>query len=213
MLLAQERDLLVLYGKKLVTHGLTKGTGGNLSIFNRKEQLVAITPSAIDYREAEPEDITVLAVDRKEIIEGSLKVSSELDMHMLLYKKRDDLSAIVHTHSAYATTLACLHWDIPPVHYLVGFAGKNVRCAEYATNTTEKLAENACSAMQDRMAVLLANHGLIAGGATLKEAFNTAEIIEYCAEVYYRAKCIGEPVVISDEEMERVLDTFKSYGQ
>jgi L-fuculose-phosphate aldolase len=113
----------------------------------------------------------------------------------------------------YATTLSCLNWTLPAVHYLVAFAGVDVRCAKYATFGTKDLAENAFEAMRDRKAVLLANHGLLAGANNLLNAFNITEEIEYCAELYYRTKSIGEPVILPLSEMELMLEKFKTYGQ
>jgi L-fuculose-phosphate aldolase len=208
----KERKLIVEFGKKLVTTGLTKGTGGNLSIYNREEKLMAITPSGIDYFEIRPEDVVVLTIDGKQV-DGDKKPSSEVELHRIFYERRTDIDAMIHTHTIYATTLACLNWSLPPVHYMVAVAGKDVRCAPYATFGTRELAENAFQFMKDRKAVLLANHGLLTGGSSLQEAFNITEQIEYCAELYYRTKCIGEPVIISDEEMELMKEKFKTYGQ
>lgn len=212
MLMEKERKLIVEFGKKLVTSGLTKGTGGNLSIYNREEKLMAITPSGIDYFEIRPEDVVVLTIEGKQV-DGDKKPSSEVELHRIFYERRTDIDAMIHTHTIYATTLACLNWSLPPVHYMVAVAGKYVRCAPYATFGTRELAENAFQFMKDRKAVLLANHGLLTGGSSLQEAFNITEQIEYCAELYYRTKCIGEPVIISDEEMELMKEKFKTYGQ
>lgn len=212
MILLKERQEIVEYGKKLVTSGLTKGTGGNLSIYNREEGLMAISPSGIDYFEIRPEDVVVLDLDCN-IVDGDKKPSSELEMHRIFYKNRDDIDAIIHTHSTYATVLSCLNIPLPPVHYLVALAGLDVRCAKYATFGTEELAKNAFEAMKDRYAVLLANHGLLAGAKDLANAFNITEEIEYCAELYIKAKAIGEPVILPEEEMELMLEKFKTYGQ
>lgn len=212
MLLHQERELIVYYGKKLIENGLTKGTGGNLSIYNRDNGLIAISPSGIDYFDIKPEDVVVINLEGK-TVEGKRKPSSELEMHSIFYRKRDDISAIVHTHSPFAKTIASLNWDLPAVSYLVAYAGRNVRCAKYASFGTKEIAENAFEAMKDRKAVLLANHGLLAGAHDLANAFNIAEEIEFTAEIYYRAKSIGEPVILSDEEMDKMLDKFKTYGQ
>lgn len=212
LLLQKEREEIVQYGKKLVTSNLTKGTGGNLSIYNRKEGLMAISPSGIDYFKIKPEDVVVLDLEGKKI-EGDKKPSSEYEMHRIFYANRVDINAIIHTHTMYATTIACLNWDLPPVHYMVALAGLNVRCAKYATFGTKELAENAFEAMKDRKAVLLANHGLLAGDKDLANAFNITEEIEYCAELYYRTKCIGEPVILSEDEMRIMLEKFKTYGQ
>lgn len=212
MKLEKERIEIVKYGRRLVDSKLTKGTGGNLSVFNRAEQLMAISPSGIDYYETQPEDVVVLNL-AGEIIEGDKKPSSEVDLHRIFYQGRDDLDAIIHTHTVYATTLSCLRWELPAVHYLIAVAGKNVRCADYATFGTQELAENAFKAMKDRRAVLLANHGLVAGAETLEKAFSITEEIEYVAELYYRTKGMGEPVILDDEEMAHMAKKFKSYGQ
>lgn len=212
MLLSLERELIVEYGKKLITSGLTKGTGGNISIYNRRENLMAISPSGLEYFETKPEDVVVLNL-KGEIVEGNRKPSSELEMHSIFYQRRTDINAIVHTHSPYATTIAALNWELPAVSYLVAYAGLNVRCAKYATFGTKELAENAFEAMTDRKAVLLANHGLLAGTHDIANAFNIAEEIEFSAEIYYRAKSIGEPVILPEDEMVRMLEKFKTYGQ
>ena len=212
MLLENERIEIVEYGKKIITSGLTKGTGGNLSIFEREKGLMAISPSGIDYFDIRPEDIIIMDMDGK-IIEGDKKPSSEYELHKIFYERRTDIDAIIHTHTMYATTISCLNWDLPAVHYMIAVAGKNVRCADYATFGTIELAENAYIAMEDRRAVLLANHGLLAGAQTLANAFNITEEIEYVAELYYRTKAIGNPVILSDEEMDLMDVKFKSYGQ
>lgn len=212
MLLEQERIDIVEHCNKLITQGLTKGTGGNISVYNREKGLMAISPSGIEYHKLKPEDIVVLDLDHH-IVEGVNKPSSELSMHSIFYRKREDINAVVHTHSTFAKTLASLRWELPAVSYLVAYAGKNVRCAEYASFGTDELAENAFEAMVDRKATFLANHGMITGAADLKNAFNIAEEIEFCAEIYYRTKQLGEPVILSDEEMDHMLVKFQSYGQ
>lgn len=212
MLLQIEREEIVKYGKKLVTANLTKGTGGNLSIFNRESELMAISPSGIDYFQIKPEDVVVLDLNGNKI-DGEKEPSSEYEMHKIFYANREDIDAIIHTHTIYATTIACMNWDLPPVHYMVALAGLNVRCAKYATYGTKELAINAYKAMVNRKAVLLANHGLLAGAKDLANAFNITEEIEYCAELYYRTKSIGDPVILSEDEMQLMLEKFKTYGQ
>lgn len=213
MLLEKERELIVDYGKKLLTSGLTKGTGGNISIFNREKGLMAISPSGIDYFETLPEDVVITDLDGN-VVDGKRKPSSELDMHRIFYQKREDIDAVVHTHSMFSTTLATLRWSLPASNYYIAIAGgKDVRCAEYASFGTMELAVNAFEAMEDRYACFLANHGLLTGSKDLPNAFTIAEEIERCAESYYRAKSIGEPVLLTDEEVENMLVKFKSYGQ
>ena len=208
----KERLLLIEYGKKLVKAGLTKGTGGNLSIFDRKNGHVAITPSGIDFFEIQPEYIVIIDVDGN-VIEGNRTPSSEWAMHVMPYKYRDDIDAVIHAHTMYATVMACLRQELPATHYMIAVAGENVRVAEYATYGSPELAKNAFEAMKDRKAVILANHGILAGANDLLNAFNIIEEIEYCAEVYTKAKAIGEPVILPHEEMTLMAEKFKTYGQ
>ena len=212
MLLKEERNEIVRFGEKLVSSKLTTGTGGNLSLFNRKEGLIAISPSGIDYLEMRPEDIVLLNIDG-EIAEGSRRPSSELNFHTMLYQKRKDINAIIHTHSVYATTIACLNWEIPAVHYLVGFSGNKVPVAPYATFGTKELADNISKTIGNYNAVLLANHGLITIGVDLSSTFYIAEEIELVAQIYYQSRCIGKPAILSDKEMVKVIKKFKAYGQ
>ncbi len=211
MLLLKERKEIVKFGNKMLDSGLTTGSGGNLSCFNREKQLIAITPSGIPYPELTPEDIIVISL-YAEIVEGNTRPSSETGFHVSLYKKRRDINSVVHTHSAYATTFACLNREIPAVHYLVGFAGRKVPLAPYATFGSERLAENISTSIGDSNAVLLANHGLVSVGSTLIRAFNTAEEIEFVARLCYQAESIGKPVILSDDEMDRVIQEFADYG-
>ena len=212
MKLELERMKIIEFGKKLVDTGLTKGTGGNLSIYNPEKDLMAISPSGIPYYDIRLEDIVIMNLDG-EIVEGQRKPSSEYDMHKIFYEKRDDIFSVVHCHSIYSTTISILREDLPASHYMIALAGKNVRCADYATYGSKELAENAFAAMKDRYAVILANHGLLTGADCIENAFNTAEELEYVAETYYRARSIGEPVILPDKEMEKMKKKFKSYGQ
>ena len=212
MLLKAERDLIVAYGKKLNEARLVTGTSGNLSIFNKAEKLMVISPSGLDYQLMKPEDVVVMDLQQK-VVDGTRKPSSEYRLHGIFYEKRKDVGAVVHTHSPFATTIACLNRDLPAVHYTIAYAGSKVACAPYATFGTDQLAENAYLAMENRNATLLANHGLVAVGPDLAAAFRTALEIEYVAELYYRSSSIGKPVIVDDSEMENVIARFKNYGQ
>lgn len=212
MLMEKERLELIKYGRKLVEAGLTKGTGGNLSVIDRERGQIAITPSGIDFFEIKPEDIVIMDLDGNQV-EGKRTCSSEWEMHLLQYRTRQDIDAVIHAHTMYATVISCLHWKLPATHYMIAVAGPDVRCAEYATYGTHELAVNAAEAMQDRKAVLLANHGLLAGANDLLNAFNIIEEIEYCSEIYCTARSIGNPVVLSEEEMSLMAERFKTYGQ
>ncbi|HEY5537340.1 MAG TPA: L-fuculose-phosphate aldolase [Acetobacterium sp.] len=213
MILEKERTDVVTYCQKLITTGLTKGTGGNISIYNREQQLMAISPSGMDYFETEPEDIVVIDINGN-IVDGKRKPSSEHELHRVFYLKRDDIDAVVHTHSVYSTVLATLGQPLPASSYLVAYSGLNVRCADYASFGTVKLAELTFDAMINRNAVFMANHGLLTGGKDILNAFNIAEQIEHCAEVYVIARSIGKPVILDEEEMTRMIVEFnQSYGQ
>lgn len=212
MLMEKARKEIIEYGKKLVASNLTKGTGGNLSVFDRENGYMAITPTGIDFFEIQPEDIVIMDLEGN-VVEGNRLPSSEWEMHLLQYKERTDLDAVIHAHTTYATVLACLRWELPATHYMIAVAGKNVRCAEYATYGSHELALNATKAMRERRAVILANHGILAGANDLLNAFNIIEEIEYCSQIYYMAKSIGEPIVLPDEEMNLMAEKFKTYGQ
>lgn len=212
MLLAQERKQVVEYCKKLITAGLTKGTGGNISVWNREAGLYAISPSGMDYFLMTPKDVVVMNLSG-EVVDGEKKPSSEWALHRIFYEKRKEFNAIVHTHSVYCTVLATNREGLPASSYLVAFAGKDVRCADYASFGTPELARMAYEGMEDRNAVLLANHGLVTGGSDILHAFQTAEQIEFCAEVYVKARSIGKPVILPEDEMERMIGRFQDYGQ
>jgi L-fuculose-phosphate aldolase len=211
MLLHKLRQEVVTHGRKLVAARLTTGTGGNLSLLDRNRGLFAISPSAMEYHRIRPQDVVVLDLDGR-VVEGQRKPSSELGFHLALYAKRPDVNAIVHTHSIYATTFACLHEEIPAVHYLIGFCGTRVPLAPYATFGSEALARNVAEAIGGANAVLLANHGLVSVGQDLPKAFAVAEEIEMVARIYYQARCIGSPRILSDEEMAEVIEKFKTYA-
>ena len=167
MLLKEEREQIVQYCLEFIEVGLTNGTSGNISIFNREKGLIAISPTGIPYNKMTIADVSVCDLEGK-LLEGK-KPSSELEMHSLFYRRRIDINAVVHGHTVYATTVACLRKDLPAIDYMIAIAGgKDVRCAEYATYGSDELAENCFKAMEGRKAVLLANHGLTCGANDIK---------------------------------------------
>lgn len=214
MLMLEERMDIVKYGKMMIDNGLTTGTGGNISIFNREKGLMAISPTGVPYHEMTPEDVVVMDLEEN-IIDGVKKPSSEHVMHAIVYKNREDLNAMVHTHSIFAATISALNQPLPAVDYLVAFGGgKDVKCAKYGTYGTPELAVNALEGMEGRNAVLLANHGMNVCGPNIGRTMSIAEQLEFCCEVYVRAKSMGEEVkLLSDEEMERNVKRFVNYGQ
>lgn len=213
MLLQEERELVVEYGKKMSADRLSTGTSGNISIYNAEKGLMAISPSGMDYFKTTPEDIVVTDLNAN-IVEGIRKPSSEWALHTEFYKNKPYARAVVHTHSMYCTTFAILGQPIKAVHYVIGDAGAaEIPCIPYYTFGTVELAQAAIAACAKCDAVLLGNHGMLACGKDIKSAYGLACNVEYIAELQYRAMCIGTPNIVSDADMEVVMEKFKSYGQ
>jgi len=213
MLMQEERELVVEYGKKMSADRLSTGTSGNISIYNAEKGLMAISPSGMDYFSTTPEDVVITDLDAH-IVDGKRKPSSEWALHTIFYKNKPDMRAVVHCHSMYCTTFAVLGEPIRAVHYVIGDANTDViPCAPYQTFGTVELAEAAAKTCGNSNAVLLGNHGLVVCGTSLKSAYSLACNCEYIAELQYRAMCIGTPHVLSDADMAVVMEKFKTYGQ
>lgn len=213
MLLQKEREQIVEYGLKVSKAGLCPGTSGNISIFNKEEGLMAISPSGIDYDKTRPEDAVVMDLDGN-IVDGDRRPSSEWALHSIFYKNRNDTGAVVHTHSVYCTTFAVLNRPIKAVHYAMADAGvREVPCIPYVLFGTKELAEKAYEGCGKGKAVLLGNHGVICLGENIEKAYSLALNLEYTAEIQFRAEAIGAPRVLTDDEMKEVLEQFGHYGQ
>lgn len=209
----KERQLLIEYGKKMVNDHLTAGTGGNLSILDRSTGLMAISPSGIDYFETKLEDIVIMNLDG-DVVEGTCKPSSELNLHIALYKKKPEITAVVHTHSTYCIVLSTLDMPIKAVNYILADAGTpSVPVAPYRRFATQELADAVADSIGDSNACLMANHGLSACGKNLQSAYSLARECEWIAEIQWRAMCIGKPNIINDREMMEVFKDFATYGQ
>lgn len=203
------RKKLIETALRMNALGINQGRSGNLSA--RASDGLLITPSGLAYDRMTPGDIVAMRFDGT--WDGPLKPSSEWHFHLGILKARPDAGAVLHAHSSFATAVACLHRDIPAFHYMVAIAGGNaIRCAPYATFGTEALSDNAIAALQDRRACLLANHGMIVLGADLDGALDLAVEVETLAEQYWRSLQIGDPVILPDDEMDRVLKKFETYG-
>ncbi len=190
--------------------GVNQGTSGNVSV--RVGEGFLVTPSGVAYDSLSPGKI--VEMDSAGGHRGRLLPSSEWRFHRDIYVRRLDAGAVVHTHSPFATTLACLRRGIPSFHYMVAVAGgPDIRCAGYATFGSQKLSDNALAALDGRQACLLANHGLIALGDTPAKALALAVEVEALAAIYWRALQVGEPKLLSRAEMKRVLEKFKTYGK
>ncbi len=190
--------------------GINQGTSGNVSA--RWENGMLITPSGLAYDMMSPEEIIYMEADGTP--HGPHSPSSEWRFHLDIMLARSDIQAIVHAHPSYCTAHAILGKDIPAVHYMIAAAGgPTIRCAPYATFGTEELSLGAVTALEGRLACLLANHGLIACGPSLRKALWLANEVEVLAQQYYLSLQLGEPVILSDEEMVTVIEKFKTgYG-
>ena len=204
------RSEMVRITKRLDEQGLNRGTSGNLSA--RFGEGLLITPSGMGAEGLTEDDIVFVHMDGA--AHGRWQPSSEWLFHRDIYAQRVDAGAVVHTHSVSATALACLRRDIPPFHYMIALmGGDNIRCAQYATFGTQELSNNALNALRDRKACLLANHGMIAAGKDLAEAFRIAVEVETLSEMYLRALQAGEPVLLSAKEFQDAQNRFSGYGK
>lgn len=209
----EERDLrtrMVETCRRMERAGINQGTAGNLSV--RHGAGFLITPSSLPYDAMGPEDIVEMAWDGTY---AGRRPSSEWRFHRDILRARGDVEVVLHCHSVYATTVACHHRAIPAFHYMVGVAGgATIRCARYATFGTQELSDAALEALEGRMACLLGQHGQIALGRTLEQALWLASEVETLARLYVQALSIGEPPVLDDAEMERVIAQMRrmSYG-
>jgi len=190
--------------------GINQGTSGNISA--RVAEGLLITPSGLPYDEMKPADIVPMKKDGTHA--GRLKPSSEWRFHTSIMATRPEVGAVVHTHSMFATTLSCLGLEIPAVHYMIAAAGgSNIRCVPYITYGTQELADAALKALEGRNACLLANHGMIVVGPTLKKAMWLAVEVETLAAQYWRALQVGKPNILSDAQVKTVVEKFQTYGQ
>ena len=207
--LQAERESVVELGRELLESGLTKGSGGNVSV--RTGDRVAVSPSGIPYEDVASDIVPIVDLDGNQL-EGELAPSNETPMHTMIYQARDDIGGIVHSHSPYASTFASLGEPIPASHYLIAYAGTEIPVAGYAPPGSETLGELAVEALGDEYnACLLQNHGVIAIGEDGSDAMEVAEMVEFVAQIHYQASAIGDPVVMDDEDLEYLIDMFGSY--
>ena len=210
---ADLRSGMVDICRRMNSTGINQGTAGNLSARIDAGSFL-ITPTSMPYERMTPEDIVEMGLDGSFV--GRHRPSSEWRFHRDILKSRTDIDVVLHCHSIYATTLACHHKTIPSFHYMTGVAGgTTIRCARYATFGTQALSDNAIEALDGRLACLLGQHGQISLGTTLEKALWLAVEVETLSRLYVQALTLGDPPVLSDEEMARVLEQMKkmSYGQ
>ena len=189
--------------------GINQGTSGNISL--RHSTGLLITPTSVPYETMQPEQIVFMELDGS--FDPAQHPSSEWRFHRDILKARPDVEAVVHAHPTYCTALAIMGMEIPPVHYMIACAGGDtIRCAPYATFGTQELSEHAVQALQDRLACLLAHHGMIAIGPSLAKAMWLAVEVETLARQYHATLQIGKPPLLSKEEIEKVRVRMAGYG-
>jgi L-fuculose-phosphate aldolase len=203
------RQQLIDTGKAMNTSGLNQGASGNLSI--RHGEGMLITPSGMDYAGLLIGDIVWM--DYEGNSEGSGKPSTEWRFHAAIYQHRSEANAVLHAHPVNCTALACLERGIPAFHYMVAVAGgKDIRCSDYATFGTDELSGFVLKALEDRKACLMAHHGLTCFERDLTRVLALALEVEHLAKVYSRILAIGDVDILSDRQMEEVLEKFSGYG-
>lgn len=184
---------------KSYSEGLVAGTSGNVSFYDRETSLMAITATNLDYKTMRPEDVVLMKLDGT-IVYGDYKPSSEWQMHAEVYKAKDEVNAVIHTHSPRATSFAVVHKNIPLILVeMLPFIGGDVPRAKFALPGTPELGQEAVKALVSRNACLLENHGVLAVGTTLDQAYLRAVYVEDAAKIYHFSLLAGEPVIISDE--------------
>lgn len=204
------REQLLAVTRKLSDLGLNKGTAGNASV--RDDQGFLVTPSGMPVEAMTPHDMVQMDFDGN--AHGTRPPSSEWRFHRDILVARPEVGAVIHTHSMFAVTLSCLRRDIPSFHYMIALAGGgDIRCAAYALFGTQALSDAALDALHDRKACLLANHGMIAVGRNLENAFSITVEVEALCEQYWRTLQVGGPVLLSDQEMQDAIEQFKGYGR
>lgn len=204
------RRNMVEVARKLVDLGLNRSASGNIGV--RQDGSFLVTPSGVLAEEMKPSDM--VKMDFSGEIQGVGKPSSEWRFHRDILVARSEIGAVIHTHSQYATSLSCLNREIPPFHYMIAVAGGDtIRCAPYALFGSQSLSDLALQALENRKACLLGNHGLIALGKDLTEALAVAVEVESLCEQYWIALQLGEPNILTDNQMREVLEKFKGYSR
>ena len=204
-------EALVATARRTVADGLVVGTSGNVSV--RVGDIVLVTPSGVPYDRLTPEDVTGVGLDGRQVL-GTLVPTSELPMHLAVYRNTD-AGAIVHTHAVHATAVSTLVPELPAIHYMTGALGGAVRVAPYATYGTDQLAVNMLQALTDRSACLLQNHGTIAHGATLSQAYDRTAQLEWMCRLWLTASSVPglSPTLLTREQLDEVGEKLKGYGQ
>ncbi|HWA65820.1 MAG TPA: class II aldolase/adducin family protein [Mycobacteriales bacterium] len=207
-MLEKERAQLAAACHRVAAKGLVTGTAGNLSI--RADEHVVITPTGGVLEELTAQMMTVVDFDGQ-IVDGDLAPTSELELHLLVYKK-SFAKAVAHAHGLASTAVACTHTELPVIHYSQLMLGGSVRTAPYATFGSPELAQNVATALEGKTAALMANHGSVAHGQTIEGACETLEMLEWCCELYSRATSLGTPTLLTDADLQKVIEAAMKRG-
>jgi L-fuculose-phosphate aldolase len=203
---------VVEIARRMAQAALSAGTSGNVSA-RVDADTIAITPSGVPYDMLTEEDVVLLNIHTRAVVRGRMKASSETPMHTAIYVQRPDVGAIVHTHSLYATAFAVAGKPIEAVHYVIATMGYRIPVVPYYTYGTEELADAAAATLRQGKAALLQNHGVLALGSDLNEAYYHAETVEYLARLQFLAHQLGGANVLSPDQIAEVMEKFKGYGQ
>ena len=210
-----QRNQIIEYSLKLNSTNLSPLRSGNISVRVKEDDKdgYLITPSGKKYETLKPEDIVFMGLNEEtEKNDSDNKPSSEWRFHRDIYVDKKNAQAIVHAHSPHATAVSSHGKAIPPFHYMVALAGgEDIKCAEYATFGTDELSKNVLKALQDRCACLMSNHGQVAFGKNLEQAFELAQEVENICHQYTIALKLGKPKILSFDEMKKVLKKAKDY--
>jgi L-fuculose-phosphate aldolase len=209
LLLADEREQVCAYGRRMVADRLVVGSSGNISV--RSGDLVAVTPTGIEYAELVPASVTVIDSSGNRV-DGDLAPTSEVPLHLELYRQDSGRRAIVHTHAPHATAASTLVGELPAIHYVMGLLGGSVRVAGYARFGTPELAAAAAAALADRHGCLLANHGAVTVGGTLEAAYERAVQLEWLCQVWLVASAAGRPKLLPATELAEITALVRDYG-
>ena len=210
LLLGAEREAVAAASRHLAAKGLVIGTAGNISA--RLGSLIAVTPTGADLADVTAEMVTVIDLEGR-VVDGDLAPTSEVPLHTSIYAATNAV-AITHAHAMASTALSCCHDELPPLHYSCLALGGAPRTAAYATFGSQKLADNVVDALEGRNAAMMQNHGSIAYGITMEQAVERLELLEWLAELYWRASSMGTPRVLTDQDFEAIIMAAieKGYG-
>lgn len=201
MLLQKERQQVREYCIKMFERGLTVGTSGNISVFNRNEGLYAISPSDMDYYEVKDEDVVIMDINGN-VVDGKQRPSSEFRTHQIFYQNREDVNSVIHNHAKAATAVSCLYKDVPPIHEMIIVnGGDEIITSPFTKSGGQELADVVFKTMGERNGILVGSHGMVTVGADVGEALFIAEEMEFVCDIYLKTAPIGGVKILTHEDV------------